>query len=121
MSMVRTRRLAFGLSDEFVSISSPRYGEKAFGGPVYVCPPGRRAIIRDIIVASVAGGPAGSTLIWVSPWDDQDILIAAPSTSSAYSGWHGVLDAVLEENDELVLATDLNDVSWYISGAELVL
>lgn len=118
MSMIRSARLSYGLSAVLGDFRLDGT-ERAYGGVVYVCPDNKVAILREILISSVVGGPHGSTLWWIQPSGASAILIWCPETASAYTTDQLVCDAVLRPGDEIVMATDLADVAWYVSGAEL--
>lgn len=120
MSMIRSSRLSVGRSAALKDQPEVWTG-RAFTGPIFVCPQGKTAIIREALLTSPTGtSSTGTSLLWVQPYGSgTNYLLWAVPPSAAYATTQLVCDAVLETGDQLIMATDLADINWYISGAVL--
>lgn len=120
MAMLRTRRLAGGMLLEALT-------QPATGGlpratvPLYQCPEGKRAILRDCRFG-YDGTPADLT-IWLYLLLSGGLWCLLLSETQA-SGGNGVMgfggmDVVLEPGDELAVGYDPPGFGYALSGAEL--
>lgn len=118
MAMLRTRRLNAGYHGPGIQ-SLPASFPRAFEGPIYTCPPGYRAIIRDLRLASTVATTSAVSYFLVSVSGGSPALIWSVYFERAIEAIGASMDVVLHPGDVLRLATDLSSCYWYVSGAEV--
>lgn len=115
--MLRSRLLAFGSTPlrELLPV------EPRAEYPVYTCPAGYRAIVRDVRLGFAPGQEEGIVVsITVSgPAPSGSVYLLSGRTEGLTLGW--TCDVVLEPGMRLFVDTEVPWFSWLLSGAELVL
>lgn len=119
--MLRTRLLGRGILAQ-PNPPLPPPDDYIFG-QLYMVPDGYRAIVRDIHLFGYGAVASSLYLVVVppAPEDEADVIVGYEATAIGANDFHYERDMVLEARDRLVFYSQLLYVSYYISGAELVL
>lgn len=123
MAMIRTRRLAWGRLGPAAGRVDGEASPRLISGDVYVVPMGYRAILRDHRFTTSDVGPdmfsvytyarIGGVLHYIDGVNETRVGGSKVATL--------LCDLVLEEGDVYGLECNLGDLSYYITGALLVL
>lgn len=118
MAILRTKRLARGRVNPS-GMASELPTEKVISEIVYTCPPSTRAIVRDIRLVSSAAVAGGWTYIYVYGSGAPTIVWVGVITDLPLGGTGTACDVALEPGDNLAIDSSLDQLDWYITGAEL--